>query len=40
MDHSMNLALIDPNGNYFGFFKSPHTPEKMAQVLESVINFN
>ena len=40
MDHSMNLAVIDPNGNYFGFFKSPHSPEKMAQVLESIVNFN
>ena len=40
MDHSMNLAVIDPNGNYFGFFKSPHTPEKMAEVLESIVNFN
>lgn len=40
MDHSMNLAVIDPNGNYFGFFKSPHTPKRMAQVLESIVNFN
>ena len=40
MDHSMNLAVIDPKGNYFGFFKSPHTPERMAQVLESIVNFN
>ena len=40
MDHSMNLAVIDPNGNYFGFFKSPHTPERMAKVLESIVNFN
>ena len=40
MDHSMNLAVIDPNGDYFGFFKSPHTPERMAQVLESIVNFN
>lgn len=40
MDHSMNLAVIDPNGNYFGFFKSPHTPERMAEVLESIVNFN
>ena len=39
-DHNMNLAVIDPNGNYFGFFKSPHTPEKMAEVLESIISFN
>ena len=40
MDHSMNLAVIDPDGNYFGFFKSPHTPEKMAEVLESIVSFN
>ena len=40
MDHSMNLAVIDPNGNYFGFFKSPHTPEKMAEVLEGIVTFN
>jgi protein SCO1/2 len=40
MDHSMNLAVIDPNGNYFGFFKSPHSPEKMAEVLESIVAFN
>ena len=40
MDHSMNLAVIDPNGNYFGFFKSPHAPENMAKVLESIVSFN
>ena len=40
MDHSMNLAVIDPNGNYFGFFKSPHTPIKMAEGLESIVAFN
>ena len=40
MDHSMNLAVIDPNGNYFGFFKSPHTPENMAKVLESIVSYN
>ena len=40
MDHSMNLAVIDPSGNYFGFFKSPHDPEKMAKVLESIVTFN
>jgi protein SCO1/2 len=40
MDHSMNLALIDPDGKYFGFFKTPHKPESMAEVLESVIKFS
>ena len=37
MDHSMNLALIDPSGKYHGFFKTPYTPEMMAEALESVI---
>ena len=40
MDHSMNLALIDPDGNYFGFFKSPHTPDKLSEVLTSVVSYN
>ena len=40
MDHSMNLALIDPDGKYFGFFKTPHKPEDMAEVLESVVKFS
>ena len=40
MDHSMNLAVIDPEGNYFGFFKSPHTPDKISEVLTSIVNFN
>ena len=26
MDHSMNLALIDPYGKYHGFFKTPYSP--------------
>ncbi len=40
MDHSMNLALIDPSGKYHGFFKTPYTPEMMAEALESVIKFS
>ena len=40
MDHSMNLALIDPDGNYFGFFKSPHSPDKLSEVLTSVVSYN
>ena len=40
MDHSMNLALIDPSGKYHGFFKTPYSPEMMAEVLESVIKFS
>ena len=40
MDHSMNLALIDPSGKYHGFFKTPYSPEMMAEALESVIKFS
>ena len=40
MDHSMNLALIDHSGKYHGFFKTPYTPEMMAEALESVIKFS
>jgi protein SCO1/2 len=39
MDHSMNLALISPEGKYFGFFKSPHNPENIAKALKSLITF-
>ncbi len=39
MDHSMNLALISPDGKYFGFFKSPHNPENIAKALKSLITF-
>ena len=39
MDHSMNLALISPEGKYFGFFKSPHNPENIAKALKSLIKF-
>lgn len=39
MDHSMNLALISPDGKYFGFFKSPHNPENLAKALKSLISF-
>ena len=39
MDHSMNLALISPDGKYYGFFKSPHNPENLAKALKSLIIF-
>ena len=39
MDHSMNLALISPDGKYYGFFKSPHNPDNLAKALKSLITF-
>ncbi|MBV13080.1 MAG: hypothetical protein CMC52_03180 [Flavobacteriaceae bacterium] len=40
MDHSMNLALINPGGQYHGFFKTPHDPKMMAEALTSIIKFS
>ncbi|MFL2753787.1 MAG: SCO family protein [Gammaproteobacteria bacterium] len=40
MDHSMNLALINPKGQYHGFFKTPHDPKMMAEALTSIIKFS
>ena len=39
MDHSMNLALIDPSGKYHGFFNTPYTREMMSAALDSSIIF-
>lgn len=30
VNHSGEIALINPNGHFHGFFKVPHDPEKMA----------
>ncbi len=34
--HSGEIALINPNGHFHGFFKVPHDPEKMASNFEQV----
>ncbi|MBN4075088.1 SCO family protein [Gammaproteobacteria bacterium AH-315-E17] len=31
VSHSGEIALINPNGHFHGFFKVPHDPEKMAE---------
>ncbi|MGA1740785.1 MAG: SCO family protein [Pseudohongiellaceae bacterium] len=31
VSHSGEIALINPNGHFHGFFKVPHEPEKMAE---------
>jgi protein SCO1/2 len=36
MDHSANIAILDPNGNYYGFIKPPFTPKKMLAVVNAV----
>ena len=34
MDHNASLALVDPNGNYVGFIKSP----KSASNIQTIVN--
>jgi protein SCO1/2 len=36
VNHSGEIALINPNGHFHGFFKVPHDPEKMAINYEVV----
>jgi protein SCO1 len=38
VSHSGEIALINPNGDFQGFFKIPHNPEKMAANFQSVIS--
>lgn len=33
MDHSANIAILDPNGNYYGFIKPPFNPKKMLEIV-------
>lgn len=36
MDHSANIAILDPNGNYYGFIKPPFSPKKMLAVVTAI----
>lgn len=33
MDHSANITLVDPEGDYRGFITPPHNPEKIKDIL-------
>jgi protein SCO1 len=37
VSHSGEIAIINPNGDFHGFFKIPHNPEKMAANFRSVL---
>ena len=37
VSHSGEIAIINPNGDFHGFFKIPHDPEKMAANFGSVL---
>jgi protein SCO1/2 len=36
MDHSANIAILDPNGNYYGFIKPPFSPKKMLKIVTAI----
>src|SRR5690606_8922538 len=36
IDHSGSIALINPNGHYVGFFKSPHDLNLLVKNYESI----
>jgi protein SCO1/2 len=36
MDHSANITILDPNGNYFGFIRPPFTPKKMSKIVTTI----
>lgn len=38
MDHSANIAILDPEGNYYGFIKPPFTPKKMLSIVKTINN--
>lgn len=38
MDHSANIAILDPNGNYYGFIKPPFSPKKMLSIVTVIQN--
>lgn len=37
VNHSGEIALINPEGHFHGFFKMPHDPEKMALTFRAVL---
>jgi protein SCO1/2 len=36
MDHSANITILDPNGNYYGFIKPPFSPKKMLKIITTI----
>jgi len=38
VDHSGSLVLINPEGNYAGFFRAPHDTAKITKALASLLN--
>ena len=37
VDHSISIAVVDPEGRYAGIIKAPHQARKISQILDSVM---
>lgn len=37
VDHSANIVALDPEGRYHGFFRSPHEPQQLAEVISRLM---
>ena len=37
VDHSGSLVLINPEAKYSGFFRAPHTTDKLSKALASLL---
>lgn len=37
MDHSAQIVLVNPQGQYVGFFPPPHKPEVMAEAIRHIM---
>lgn len=37
VDHSMSIALVNPNGEFHGFLRSPHTVANMNRALRAIM---
>jgi len=36
VDHSSQIVLVNPNGHYHGFFKSPHSAIMLRKTWRSI----
>ena len=37
VDHSVSIAVVDPEGRYAGIIKAPHQTRKISQILNSLM---
>ena len=40
VDHTGSIVLIDPNGNYAGFFRAPHNQDDIKKAILDIVSRN